>query len=79
MNKLTTLTLLAIVTISLAGCCRGWPRLFGRGDSCAPVCGGASYGGNYEGADLGTGPALMAPTIIPQRGTEMLPGPVVQP
>ena len=36
MNKLTTLTLIAIVTISLAGCCRGWPRLFGRGDACAP-------------------------------------------
>lgn len=69
MNKLTTLTLVAVAMISLTGCCRGWPRWFGRGDACAATT------GMYEGADFSAGPALMAPSIIPNRPIE-LPGPV---
>ncbi len=70
MNKLTTLTLVAVAMISLTGCNRGWPRWLCRGDAC-----NTSYG-TYEGADLGTGPALMAPSIIPQRPAD-LPGPMI--
>jgi hypothetical protein len=68
MNKLTILTLVAVAVLSSAGCCRGWPRLFGRGDACSTTS-------MYDGSEYSTGPALMAPTIIPQRPIE-LPGPV---
>ncbi len=65
MNKLTTLTFVAVAMISWTGCCRGWPRWFGRGDSCGPTT------SMYEGAECNTAPTLMAPTVIPQT----LPGP----
>jgi hypothetical protein len=69
MNKLTTLTLVAVAMISSTGCCRGLTRWFGRGDTCGATS------GMYEGADFSAGPTLMAPTVIPQRPIE-LPGPV---
>ena len=72
MNKLTTLTLVAVATISMSGCCRGWSGWFGRGDACGAA------GGMYEGAEYGTAPSLMAPSIVPNRPIE-LPGPVVGP
>ena len=69
MNKLTTLTLVVVAMTSWTGCCRGWPRWFGRGDACA-------QSSMYEGTEMGSGPALMAPTtILP---SQTLPGPVVQ-
>lgn len=72
MRHLTKMTLLAVALMSLTGCCRGWPRWLCRGDSCAPTC------GTYEGTELGTTPALLAPSIIPARPTE-LPGPAANP
>lgn len=69
MKSQLTLTLVAVVMTSLAGC-NGMPRCFSRGDSCQPAC------GPYEGAEMSNGPALMAPAIIPQRPTD-LPGPVM--
>jgi hypothetical protein len=72
MNKVATMTLVSAVVISLAGCNSGWPRWMCRGDSCEPACGS----GFYEGTELSSGPALLAPSLVPQRpGAVVLPSP----
>ena len=75
MLKRTILTLVAVAMLSQAGCCRGWPRWFTRGDSCSTSYGGCGYegGGEFQGQ----GGTLLPPNVImPQN--QILPGPASQ-
>jgi len=65
MKRLVVLTMFAILGMSLAGCCRAWPRwwMF-RGDPCN-VC------PNYESM-----PVVGQEYMAPGPSAEVLPGPV---